>query len=200
MKITRIVTSAIALLGAWHAELVSAVAADAAGAPSNSINPLTFDPDLAWFTLVVFGLLLLVLTKFAWKPLMAGLDQRERTIANMIDEAKRNHDEAALKLQAYEQKLAAAAVEAHEVLVQARRDAATAGEKMLEAARADANRERLRALADIEAAKNAAVQQIADHSANLAFALARKLIHKELRPEDHTALIRESLDQFPSEN
>jgi F-type H+-transporting ATPase subunit b len=76
---------------------------------------------------------------------MAGLDQRERTIANMIDEAKRNHDEAAQKLQAYEQKLAAAAVEAHGVLVQARRDAAAAGEKMLEAARVDANRERLRA-------------------------------------------------------
>ncbi len=119
---------------------------------------------------------------------------------NMIDEAKRNHDEAAQKLQAYEQKLATAAAEAHEVLVQARRDAAAAGEKMLEAARADANRERLRALADIEAAKNTAVQQIADQSANLAFALARKLIHKELRPEDHTALIRESLEQFPSEN
>jgi len=56
------------------------------------------------------------------------------------------------------------------------------------------------ALADIEAAKNTAVQQIADQSTKLAFALARKLIHKELRPEDHTALIRESLEQFPSEN
>jgi F-type H+-transporting ATPase subunit b len=200
MKITSIVTSAIVFLGAWHTEIISAVAADAAGGPSNSINPLTFDPDLAWFTLVVFVLLLLILTKFAWKPLMAGLDQRERTMANMIDEAKRNHEEAAQKLLAYEQKLATAAAEAHEVLVQARRDAATAGEKMLEAARADANRERLRALADIETAKNTAVQQIAEQSANLAFALARKLIHKELRPEDHTALIRESLEQFPSEN
>jgi F-type H+-transporting ATPase subunit b len=200
MKITRIVTSATVLLGAWHTRIVSAVAAEAADVPSNSINPLTFDPDLAWFTLVVFVVLLLVLTKFAWKPLMAGLDQRERTIADMIDEAKRNQDESARKLQAYEQKLAAAAAAAHEVLVQARRDAAAASEKMLEEARADANRERLRALADIEAAKNTAVQQIADQSANLAFALARKLIHKELRPEDHTALIRESLEQFPSEN
>ena len=76
MKITKIVTSAIVLLGAWQTGIVLAVAAEAAGLPSNSINPLTFDPDLAWFTFVVFVLLLLVLTKFAWKPLMAGLDQR----------------------------------------------------------------------------------------------------------------------------
>jgi F-type H+-transporting ATPase subunit b len=200
MKITNIVSSATVLLGAWQAGIVAAVAAEAGGGPSNSINPLTFDPDLAWFTFIVFVVLLLVLTKFAWKPLMAGLEQRERTIAKMIDDAKRSHDEAAQKLQAYEQKLTEAASEAHEVLVQARRDAAAAGEKMLEAARADANRERLRALADIESAKNAAVQQIADQSSKLAFTLARKLIHKELRPEDHTALIRESLEQFPSEN
>ena len=47
----------------------------------------------------------------------------------MIDEAKRNHDHAQ-QLRAYkEQKLATAAAEAHEVLVQARRDAAAAGEK-----------------------------------------------------------------------
>ncbi len=154
MKITNIVSSATVLLGAWQAGIVAAVAAEAGGgAPSNSINPLTFDPDLAWFTFIVFVVLLLVLTKFAWKPLLAGLEQRERTIAQMIDDAKRSHDEAAQKLQAYEQKLTEAASEAHEVLVQARRDAAAAGEKMLEAARADANRERLRALADIEAAK-----------------------------------------------
>ncbi|MHB0955304.1 MAG: F0F1 ATP synthase subunit B [Pirellulaceae bacterium] len=200
MKITNLITSAGALCGAWHTGMVAVMAAEAGDAQSQGVNPLTIDPDLAWFTLVVFVVLLLVLTKFAWKPLMAGLEQRERTIANMIDEAKRSHDEAGLKLQAYEQKLAAAAAEAHEVLVQARRDAAAAGDKMLESARAEANRERLRALADIEVAKNSAVQQIADQSTQLAFSLARKLIHKELRPEDHTALIRESLEQFPSEN
>ena len=65
---------------------------------------------------------------------------------------------------------------------------------------ATAERERQRALSDITAAKNAAVQEIADQSADLAFTLARKLIQKELNPEDHAALIRESLEQFPSEN
>ena len=90
--------------------------------------------------------------------------------------------------------------EAQSVIAQARRDATAAGEQLISDAHEDANRERQRALADIETAKNAAVQEIADQSAKLAFTLARKLIHKELKPEDHTALIRESLEQFPSEN
>jgi len=198
MKILNTVSRAIVLAGVWHAAVLSAAADEGgtAGAP----NPLTVDPDLAWFTLVVFVVLLLVLTKFAWKPLLAGLERREQTIAQMIDEAKRNHAAAAEQLQAYEQKLATATVEAQNVLAQARRDATAAGEQLINAAREQANRERQRALADITVAKNAAVQELADQSAKLAFVLARKLIHKELKPEDHTALIRESLDQFPSEN
>ena len=200
MRLSRFFTSASVLFGAWQGGTLMAWASEAAGASNSSVNPLSIDPDLAWFTLVVFVLLLMVLTKFAWKPLMKGLEQREQTIANMIDEAKRNNEEAAAKLRAYEQKLAEAATEAHEVMLQARRDAVAAGEKLLEDARAGADRERQRALTDIETAKNAAVQHIADQSANLAFSLARKLIHKELRPEDHAALIRESLEQFPSEN
>lgn len=200
MRLRPIITSASVILGTWHLSALLAWASEAAGAPDAQVNPLTVDPDLAWFTLVVFVLLLAVLTKFAWKPLMKGLEQREHTIANMIDEAKRNNEEAAAKLQAYEQKLAEAAAQAHEVILQARRDAVAAGEKLVEVARAGADRERQRALADIEAAKNAAVQQIADQSATLAFSLARKLIHKELKPEDHSALIRETLEQFPSEN
>jgi F-type H+-transporting ATPase subunit b len=199
MKILTIVPRASLVLAVWQAGLVSAWATEG-GANPNAVNPLTFDPDLAWFTLIVFVGLLLVLTKFAWKPLLAGLERREQTIANMIDEAKRNQDAAQQRLEAYEQKLAAAAAEAHTILTQARRDAMAAGEQLVGQAREEANRERQRALDDIDAAKNAAVRQIADQSASLAFTLARKLIHKELKPEDHTALIRESLEQFPSEN
>ncbi len=188
--------AATALLAGWQAGMLPALGAG----NSSSGNPLTGDPDLAIFTFIVFVLLLAVLYAMAWKPLMAGLDQREKSIADMIDSAKSSSDEAAKKLEQYEQRLSAAAVEAQEIVDQARRDAETAGEKLITEARAGAERERQRALTDITAAKNAAVQEIADQSAGLAFSLARKLIQKELNPEDHAALIRESLQQFPSEN
>lgn len=167
---------------------------------SEAVNPLITDPDLAVYTLVVFVVLLLLLTKFAWKPLLAGLDARERTMARMMDEARRNQAAAAEKLQAYEQRLAEAASAAQDLLQQARRDASAAGDRLLEAARAQAQRERQQALAEIDTARQAAVEQIAERSTQLAFSLARKMIHRELNPEDHAALIREALEQFPSKN
>ncbi|MCU0960768.1 MAG: F0F1 ATP synthase subunit B [Pirellulaceae bacterium] len=193
----RTVVGALVGVGLWPSLLMTALGADDAAA---HVDPLSFDPDLAWFTLVVFIVLLLVLTKFAWKPLLAGLDERERTMARMIDEAQRNHALAEEKLQAYEQRLAEAAAAAHEMMLQARREATAAGDQLLEEARAQAQRERQQALTAIETAKQAAVEQIAEQSTQLAFTLARKVIHREINPHDHAVLIRESLEQFPSKN
>ena len=121
------------MVGAWQAGLLPALASESAD--PNATNPLTIDPDLAIFTGIIFLCLLVVLYVLAWKPLMAGLDQRERSIADMIDDAKRGSEEAAKKLEQYEQKLAAAAVEAQEIVEKARRDAHTAGEKLIADAR-----------------------------------------------------------------
>lgn len=199
MKILRTMTVATALFASWQAATLSALASGGE-ADANATNPLTGDPDLAIFTGIIFVVLLAVLYALAWKPLMAGLDQRESSIADMIADAKRGSDEAAKKLEQYEQKLAAAAIEAQEIVEKARRDAHTAGEKLIADAHSGADRERQRAVSDITAAKNAALQEIADQSTDLAFNVARKLIQKELNPADHAALIRESLEQFPSEN
>jgi F-type H+-transporting ATPase subunit b len=184
----------------WLAAGWQAMACAAFAAEGGNTNPLSINPDLAIFTAIIFVLLLLVLTKFAWRPMMEGLDKREKAIADMIDTAKRGTEEAAQKLAMYEDKLAAAATEAHELVNQARKDAEAAGEKLLTQAREQADRERERAMEDIHSAKNAAVREIADQSANIAFSLAQKLIQRELNPEDHRALVRETLDQFPSQN
>lgn len=188
-------TGLLSLAVCWQA-----MACMAAAAEGGNTNPLSINPDLAIFTAIIFVLLLLFLTKFAWRPIMEGLDRREQAIADMIDTAKRGTEEAAQKLEMYEAKLAAAATEAQGLVNQARKDAETAGEKLLTQAREQANRERERAMDDIHAAKSAAVKEIADESANIAFSLAQKLIQRELNPEDHRALVRETLDQFPSQN
>ena len=118
MKIINTVTTVTSLFVAWHTGMLSALAAESEAADANALNPLTGNPDLAIFTGIVFLLLLAVLTTFAWKPLMLGLDQREKSIADMIAEAKRGSEEAAKKLEHYEQKLEAAAVEAQEIVEQ----------------------------------------------------------------------------------
>ncbi len=200
MKFCKFLFSVAVLVATWQAGPALLLASGGESDTATAVNPLTIDPDLAIFTALIFIVLLLFLSKFAWRPLMEGLDRREKSITDRIEEAKRGAEQAAEKLAQYEAKLAEAGAEAEKILVQARRDAAAATEKLLAEAREEADRERRRALGDIEAAKNQAIQEIAQRSADLAFSLARKVIHRELKPEDHAALIREALDQLPSKN
>lgn len=163
-------------------------------------SPEEFKGDLSIYTFVVFLLLLAILGKFAWKPIMEGLDKRESSIAHMIDEAKANQHKAAESLKQYEAKLAAATEETRQMLAQARQDAETAKEKIIAEAQAAAQRERDKSLAEIRGAKEAALREMAQKSVDTAFALAGRVLHKEIRPADHTALIAESLAKFPSQN
>ena len=86
------------------------------------------------------------------------------------------------------------------MMAQARRDSETLKEKLVAEAQAAGQRERERAVEDIKAAKNAALQEIAQKSVDSAVSLAGLILRKEVRPQDHAQLIRESLEKFPSSN
>ncbi|MFV1965272.1 MAG: F0F1 ATP synthase subunit B [Pirellulaceae bacterium] len=163
-------------------------------------DPSEFKSDLAIWTFVVFLCLLLLLLKFAWRPIMDGLEKRERSIAGMIDEAKASADKAAEQLRQYEAKLEAAGDKAREVLAQAQREAEGVKESIVAEAREAARRERERAVADIQTAKNVALQEITTHGVELAVTMAGRIVRRQLEPEDHAKLIREALDQLPSRN
>jgi F-type H+-transporting ATPase subunit b len=163
-------------------------------------DPSEWRYDMALCTFTVFLVLLVILRAFAWRPIMAGLERRESAIATRIEEAERDAAEAATQLQAYRDKLKAAAQEAQEIVSQARRDAEAVAEKVRSAAAEDAVRERQRALADIESAKKVALHEIAEKGADMAVGLAGRIVRRELNSQDHAELIRETLGQFPSKN
>jgi F-type H+-transporting ATPase subunit b len=178
-------------------ELAHAVETDPSLA-STATDPLSVDPDLAIWTLVVFVVLLLVLKKFAWGPILAGLESRESSIANHIAQAERNHEEAKKLLAQYEQKLASAANDVRELMEEARRDADHARQTILAEAKAGAEGERLRALRDIETAADQAMESLAERSAQLAVDLAGKILQSKLSAADHTRLIQEAVAKFPT--
>lgn len=163
-------------------------------------DPSQFKSDLAIWTFVVFMCLLAVLGKFAWGPIMEGLEKREQSIAAMIDEAKRGQEQAAEQLKLYEAKLAAAGEEARDLITQAKKDAEVAKDRIMSEAQAAADRQRERAIEDIQAAKNVALQEITEKSVNLAVDLAGRIVRQQLNAEDHSQLIREAMDQLPSRN
>lgn len=156
--------------------------------------------DMAIWTFVIFLLLLAILTKFAWGPIAAALERREETIARQIEEARLASEKAALQLKEYEGRLAAATDEARQIVGEARKDAEVAKERILAEAQQAAQRERERAVADIAMAKNQALQEIAQRSVHTAVALAGNIIRREVKPQEHEAIIAGALDEFSKMN
>jgi len=163
-------------------------------------NPIEWRYDLALASFAVFVVLFLLLSRFAWGSIRDGLDRRERAIAARLEAAQRSADQAAEQLRLYQEKLVAAALEAEELVNQARHTAETAADAFRREAQEAAARERDRAIADIQAAKNVAVREVAQRAADLAVLLAGRIVRRELSPQDHTALIVEALENFPSQN
>ena len=158
--------------------------------------PLQFQVDTLLFSLIIFGLLLVVLVRYAWNPIMQGLDTREKSIADEIESARLANEQAQAQLTAYEEKLAAAQDEAAAVIAEAKKDALLAKEKIMAEAAAEAQRTRDRALADIEAAKTAAVRELAESSVDSAVSLAGSIVGRSLNKQDHSELIEKSIQQF----
>ena len=169
-----------------------------ANASAQMSNPLELRTDFGIFSLLVFLGLLAVLYAVAWKPLMKGLDLREKLISGQVEEAKVASELAATKLKEYEAKLADAAMQAQAMVVQAKRDAESVAERIKTDAEANAQRMLDRAHSEIESAKQAAMSELSQKSTDIAFSLARKVIGRELKSSDHEQLVREALSRLPS--
>jgi F-type H+-transporting ATPase subunit b len=156
--------------------------------------------DMAIYTVVVFLLLFAGLYKFAWGPICGALEKRERGIAEQIEAANQAAIAAAEKLRDYEARLSKASEEARAIIQQAHQDAQRSSERMIAEAQERAERERVRSVADIEAAKNVALESISQKTVELAMSLAGRIVRKELSESDHTQLIREALEKMPSRN
>jgi F-type H+-transporting ATPase subunit b len=156
--------------------------------------------DMAIYSFVVFLILLAVLYKFAWGPIAAALEQREETIARQIADARLASEKAAQQLRDYEARLSAATDEARQIVALARKDAELAKDKIVAEARDAAGKERDRAVAEIASAKNQALDEIAHKSVQTAISLASHIIRREVKPQEHEALIGDAINEFSKLN
>jgi F-type H+-transporting ATPase subunit b len=161
-------------------------------------NPLAIDLDLAVWTVVIFVVLLLVLSKFAWPAIATALDERERQIADNIAAAAAKHEEAKKLLAEHEAKLVATAGEVRALLDEARRDAEVTKRRIEEDGRKAAADEVARAAREIERAKDNALHELAVTSANLAIELGRQVVRDQLEtsPEHQARIVREALSKL----
>jgi F-type H+-transporting ATPase subunit b len=181
-----------------HAEHEAADHGDAHGGGGGTL--LSADPGAAIWNLLIFLSVLAILTKFVWPPILAGLQARENHIREDLEGADRANKEARVLLTEYNQRLSQAQTEVQGLLAQARKDAEVSAKKIVEQAREESDQQKNRALADIEMAKRAALAEMADQTTDIAVQMARQMIGRELKAEDHAEVVRQALQGLPSKN
>jgi F-type H+-transporting ATPase subunit b len=174
----------------------SAERAESHTADAFAKDPISWDADLALWTFFLFILLLIVLGKFAWKPIAQALEARERAIEDNIAKAEGAAAEARTMLSEYEKKLAGAADEVRAMLEEARRDAEHTKQEIVAEARVAAKDEHDRVIRDINTAKDQALKELAEKSTNIAVALAGKIVRAQLTKDDHANLVKDAMSRL----
>jgi F-type H+-transporting ATPase subunit b len=156
-------------------------------------NLFAGDVGNAIWTLTVFLLVVLVLGKFAWGPMLQGLQNREKFIRESLEQAKAENEKARSLAEEYERKVDQAKAEATAIVEEGRRDAEVVKRQIEEKTRAEADKMIGRARREIEIAQQTAVKEIYVTSARLATELAGRIIGREVNAADHEQLIAESI-------
>jgi F-type H+-transporting ATPase subunit b len=146
---------------------------------------IQFSFGLIFWMTVSFLTVLFILKKFAWKPILGVLSERERTIEDALNEARKAREEIAA-MNARNEDLMRQAREEREVLLkEARdiRDLEIAGAK--DKARAEAEALLARARTDIQNEKNAALTEMKNQVAELSILVAERILREKLA--DNTA-------------
>lgn len=150
-------------------------------------------------TVVFFLILLIILRRIAWGPLMKMMEERENFVANEIDSAEQSRKDAAIALEEATAQLKQTRQEAEKII----EDAKTAGIKqeqdIIESAREEADRIKQAAQTDIQNEKERALQALQDQVASLSVLIASKVIEKEINAQDQDKLIADYIKEVGEE-
>ncbi len=162
---------------------------------AEALSPFAGNLGNAIWTLGIFLLVVIVLGKFAWGPILALLQQREQFIHKSLADAKHDRDEAEARLKEYTAKIQASRNEAAEIVEEARRDGERLREDLRTKARSEAERMIQSAERQIQVETGRALEQIRREAVDLSVLIASKIIQKNLTKDDNERLIDEALKQ-----
>ena len=159
-------------------------------------NPLVQpDPGLFIWTILTFLVLLTLLAKFAWRPLLQALESRQESIRKSLDDAQKAKQELE-RLQAESAEIIRQArVEADTIITRSRGDGERLREEIRTKARAEGDAIVKNAERQIQLETSRALQQIRGEAVDLSVMIASKLIQRNLTKEDNERLIEEALKQ-----
>ena len=154
---------------------------------------VTPDIGLLFWMLVSFGIVLFLLRKFAWKPILASLKSREESISEALNTAKKAKEEMASLKADNEKLLQQARAERDAMLKEARdtKDAIISESKSK--AQAEANKIMASARETINTEKNAAIAELKNQVASMSIDIAEKILRQELSRDEKQKSLMENL-------
>lgn len=182
------------LLFAFEAGHAAAAGTHAPGSHSEVIDPSNWLPGVT--SLVVFLVAFGILYVKVWPMIVKGLDDREKKIRDEIASAEAARKQAEASQAEYHASLSKAREEANQMIAKARNDAKAVADELRTRNEADLAEMKNRATRDIEAAKQAAIGSLHAEAANLAVAIAGKILQREINPRDQQQLMEESIKEL----
>lgn len=173
-------------------------AAVTAAETGGKVDLLSPNGGLMFWTLLIFIVLLIVLSRYAFKPLIAAVEAREASLEAAITQAQQDRDAAAKLMAEQQQQLEAARAEAQRFIAEGRATAEKLKASMLEETRAQQQELLERAKRDLEGEKVRAIADLRREAVDLALAGAGKLIARNLDDAANRKLVEDFLATIPA--
>ena len=159
----------------------------ASGSDGGSL--LDVNPGLIIWTIVTFLILLFILKKVAWKPILSALDQREKDIKDSLEKAEKAKEDAQKILDENQATLAKAEEESKKIIEQSRSYAENLKEQMLKESKEQAKKLVEDAAEEIDRRKDSAFEELKDQVAKIAVNAAEKIMKQNLDADKNKHIV-----------
>ena len=176
---------------------VATALAASGGEEGHGFSLMQIDPGTILWTIIIFVLVVILLGKLAWKPILKAVNEREKRIKEALEKADRAQADAEKALAGQKQLVDQQRQEAAEFLQKAKEDAQRSGSEIVDKARKEATELTERARRQIEEEKNRAIDEVRSQAVDLALQAAGHLLGKTLDDEGQRSIVRDYIDKLP---
>ncbi len=173
--------------------IINLIAVIASGEGGGTL--LDINPGLIFWTVVTFLILLLVLKKIAWKPILTALDQREKEIKDSLEKAEKAKEDAQKILEENQANLSKAEDEAKKIIEQSRTYAANLKEQLIKESKEQAKKIVDDASEEIQRRKDAAFDELKGQIAEIALNAAEKIMRENLDADKNKKIVDKYLNE-----
>jgi F-type H+-transporting ATPase subunit b len=176
--------------------LINFIISFIASTPQEGGSLIDVNPGLIVWTIITFLLLLFILKKVAWKPILTALDQRENAIRESLEKAERAKQEAQKILESNQANLSKAEEEARKIIEQSRMYAEKLKDQILNESKEQSKKLIDNAVTEIERKKEAALSELKIQVADIAIKAAEKILKENIDNETNKKIVNDYIGEI----